>query len=319
MENEEQQEQTRALVRPNGAPSAQPIHTPQYLDGFSGMATEPFPESARAVLAEAVNPAEVEIKPDGIVFAPGVWYRRQLTRAFGPGGWGLAMRGPVRTMPQQNGGDLVVYHGALVCLGRFVAEAHGQCVYWPKNSGMTYADAVEGARTDCITRCCKDLGMATELWDAGWRARWMTDHALKAWVPGSGDKGKWHFWRRDRETPWQVTKAGAKPQPAAEAPGAPAAPVPAISSPAAAPPADDGEVAEEDDLTELDRLVFQSLKWKPDYAGRWLNARFGTRAPSSLSKEQLKTAFRLLYAFARGKEAYDAELSAEKAAGLVKA
>lgn len=364
MSTTEQKQETALAPRPaNGAPvnAPQPVPTPQYLGGFDGMATAPFPDAARAVLAEQVDPDAVEIKPDGIVFAPGVWYRRQLTRAFGPGGWGLAMRGPVRTMPQNNGGDLVVYHGALICLGRFVAEAHGQCVYWPKNGGMTYADAVEGARTDCITRCCKDLGMATELWDAGWRGRWMTEHALKAWVEGSGQsKAKWFFWRRDREAPYQVTKANARPQPAADAPDAappraettrpkdgPAATTsasPAASAttagarraagagartsaavgassepqPMANPPKDDGEAPEEEDMATLDELVFKSLKWKPDFAGKWLNARFGTRAPSSLTKLQLKTAFVLLYAFARGKDAYEAELAKQKAEGMVR-
>lgn len=302
------------------APAAAPVTTPQYLGGFSGMAIEPFPDEVRKVLAEPVDPDAVELKPDGIVFAPGVWYRRQLTRAFGPGGWGLAMRGPVRSLPQQQG-DLVVYHGALICLGRFVAEAHGQCIYWPNSGGMTYADAVEGARTDCITRCCKDLGMATELWDAGWRGRWMAQHALKAWVEGDGKrKGKFFFWRRDREPPYQAK--GAKAQPAAEMPGEPPAPARAAErQPEKNPPKDDGEAVEDDseDLKTLDELVFKSLKWKPDYAGRWLNARFGTRVPSSLTKLQLKTAFRLVYAFARGKEPYEVELEKCKTEGLVKA
>src|SRR5678816_3824301 len=134
-----------------------------------GMAMEPFPEAARRILAEPVNPHDVEIKPDGIVFLPGVAYRRILTRAFGAGGWAIAPRSPARYMKDNN---IVAYHGALYCLGRFVAEAVGECFYRDNNPNMSYASCVEGAKTDALGRCCKDLGIGTEMWDANWREQW---------------------------------------------------------------------------------------------------------------------------------------------------
>ncbi len=148
------------------------VPSPQYARGFEGMATEPFPEAARKVLAEPVNPHDVEIKPDGIVFLPGVAYRRILTRAFGAGGWALAPRGPARVM-----GNVVVYPGALFALGRFVSEAVGECFYREGNANMSYASCVEGAKTDCLSRCCKDLGIAAEMWDANWREEWKAKYA----------------------------------------------------------------------------------------------------------------------------------------------
>jgi len=152
------------VENPRGETALAVSGPPQFARGFEGMATEPFPEAARRVLAESVNPRDVEIKPDGIVFLPGVAYRRILTRAFGAGGWALAPRSPSRVM-----GNIVVYHGALFCLGRFVAEAVGECFYREGNSNMSYASCVEGAKTDALSRCCKDLGVATEMWDANWR------------------------------------------------------------------------------------------------------------------------------------------------------
>ena len=101
---------------------AQAAPLPQFFRGFEGAAIEPFPDAARKVLAEPPDPRDVEIKPDGIVFLPGVAYRRILTRAFGAGGWSILPRSPARVMD-----NIVVYHGALVCLGRFVAEAVGEC------------------------------------------------------------------------------------------------------------------------------------------------------------------------------------------------
>src|SRR6185295_11507794 len=90
---------TTALAKSSGngtvAVVAKPTEQlPQYVQGFEGIATEPFPQSARDVLGAPVNPDEVEIKPDGIVYISHVVYRRILTRAFGAGGWALAPRTP---------------------------------------------------------------------------------------------------------------------------------------------------------------------------------------------------------------------------------
>ncbi len=155
--------------QPQPGPSSPLVQQPQqFAQGFTGMATEPFPEAARRILAETPDHADVEIKPDGIVFMPGVWWRRQLTRAFGAGGWSLAPRGPTRTV-----GNSVEYHGALYCMGRWVSEAVGGC-----DSGyMSHADMVESARTDCLSKACKDLGMASELWNKAWREAWQKEYA----------------------------------------------------------------------------------------------------------------------------------------------
>src|SRR6185503_9562212 len=91
------EEKSLATLPPKPAATAAP--TPQYVQGFEGIAQQPFPSEAATVLADKVNPDEVEIKPDGIVFLPGVAYRRILTRAFGAGAWALAPRSPVRSKP----------------------------------------------------------------------------------------------------------------------------------------------------------------------------------------------------------------------------
>ncbi len=175
------------------APQQTPILTPpQYAQGFTGMATEPFSEEARKVLAECPAHEDVQIKPDGIVFMPGVWWRRQLTRAFGAGGWALAPRGPARTV-----GSGVEYHGALYCLGRWVSEAVGGC----ESGYMAHADMVESARTDCLSKCCKDLGMATELWEKDWREAWQSEYAEQYEVQSGKNQGKKQWRLRQRRDP----------------------------------------------------------------------------------------------------------------------
>jgi hypothetical protein len=176
-------------AKPLAATPTQPP-VPQYAQGFEGAASAAFPLEAAQLLAAPVNPAEVETKPNGIVYLPGVWYRRQLTRAFGAGAWALLPRGPARTM-----GEIVIYHGALYILGRFVSEAVGEC---ETRFGMSYASSLEGARTDALTRCCKDLGMATELWDPEWRAAWQAKYCKKEWIKGKDGKDRVNWTKLDK-------------------------------------------------------------------------------------------------------------------------
>ena len=60
---------------------------------FHGLSVQPFSKEAADVLLAPLAEADVEIKPDGILYLPEIKYRRILNRAFGPGGWGLAPRG----------------------------------------------------------------------------------------------------------------------------------------------------------------------------------------------------------------------------------
>ena len=155
------------LVPANGAAPPQP----QFMTTFEGAGVAPFPEQVRAVLAKPVDPDVVEIKPDGIPYVPGVEWRRALTRAFGVGGWAIVPRTPSRIM-----GNIVTYHGALVCLGRFVAEAVGEAQYRPNNPNSSYATALEGAKTDAVGRCCKDLTLYSELWNPPWLETFKAKH-----------------------------------------------------------------------------------------------------------------------------------------------
>lgn len=265
---------------------AEPAKAPvvaQYATGFEGAASAPFAPEAAAVLAASVNPDEVEIRTDGIVYLPGVAYRRILTRAFGAGAWALLPRGPVRTVGE--GG--VTYPGALYILGRFVSEAVGEC---RKNAGMSEASAIEGARTDCLTRCCKDLGMATELWDPTWRESWKAKYAVK-----NGDK--WYL--RDKATGGNLATGRnvGTPAPKAETPthGASVASDTPSGSDTPMATSDTGEAPDEDTITAIRKAV-KALTWKPAYAKIWLNGAFGVSTPDALTAQQSADAMQLLTA-----------------------
>lgn len=56
---------------------------------YQGIAQEPFSKEASSVLLGDIDPADVEIKPDGTVYMPEIKYRRRLNLAFGPGAWAM--------------------------------------------------------------------------------------------------------------------------------------------------------------------------------------------------------------------------------------
>ena len=85
---------------------------------FHGLSKEAFsPEAAKALLAP-IQPDDIEIKPDGIIYLPEIKYRRILNEAFGPGGWGLAPRGETIVTAKS-----VTREYALVALGRHVLSS----------------------------------------------------------------------------------------------------------------------------------------------------------------------------------------------------
>jgi hypothetical protein len=136
----------------------------------------------QSILAEPVNPEEVEIKPDGICYLPEMRYRKTLLRAFGPGGWCIVPRGP-----HSQNGNVLSREYALVCQGRFVAQARGSTTI---ASFSNAALASEAVRSNALMRCCKDLGIASELWDNSYTAAWKENYGLKRSITDASGRSK---------------------------------------------------------------------------------------------------------------------------------
>ena len=62
------------------------------------------------------------------------------------------------------GAQLITREYALYCQSRFVAQATGEHTFYSK-SNLSYGKACESAKSNALMRCCKDLGIASELWD----------------------------------------------------------------------------------------------------------------------------------------------------------
>ncbi|KAA1088768.1 hypothetical protein PGTUg99_027733 [Puccinia graminis f. sp. tritici] len=165
---------------------------------FSGLSLKPFPKEASDILMAPIDPMDVEIKPDGVVYLPEIKYRRILNRAFGPGGWGLAPRGASHITLKN-----VSREYGLVCLGRLVSLARGEQDYY--NGADNIPTATEGCKSNALMRCCKDLGIASELWDPNYIQWWKAKFAAVDWLAptglSSGGKKK-AVWKKKRLEEW---------------------------------------------------------------------------------------------------------------------
>ncbi|MCJ1281263.1 hypothetical protein MMC26_000581 [Xylographa opegraphella] len=141
---------------------------------FHGLSSQPFSKEAADILLQPIPPDDVEVKPDGIIYLPEIKYRRLLNKAFGPGAWGLAPRGETIVTAKA-----VTREYALVVLGRLVSVARGEQDYFSPEGIPT---AAEGCKSNALMRCCKDLGVASELWDPVFIRKFMTQHVKEVFV-----------------------------------------------------------------------------------------------------------------------------------------
>jgi len=156
---------------------------------YANIAQGPFSKQASDTLQASLQPEDVEIKPDGTIYLPEIKYRRRLNAAFGPGAWAMKPLGTAVVTE-----DSVLSRSyQMFCYGRFVAESVGE---QRVRNGMTRATAEESAKSNALMRCCKDLGIASELWDPTFIARWKSQHAVEVWATNVRNGEKRRLWRK---------------------------------------------------------------------------------------------------------------------------
>ena len=64
----------------------------------------------------------------------------------------------------EEGAQVVTKDYILFCLGRYTSQATGGHTFYSKGI-LQYDRACESAKSKALVRCCKDLGVASELWD----------------------------------------------------------------------------------------------------------------------------------------------------------
>ncbi|GAB0133988.1 hypothetical protein EsDP_00002376 [Epichloe bromicola] len=173
-----------------------------WANSFHGISSKPVSEDQFKVLMAPLPVKDIEVKPDGVIYLPEIKYRRRLNEAFGPMGWGMIPKGDSVV-----GNAIVTREYALVADGRFVSQAQGENSYFSPDQ---LPSAVEGCKSNALMRCCKDLGIGSELWDPHF-VRWFKKaHMEEAWVEHTTTKKKRTFWYKKGEVevayPWKLVK-----------------------------------------------------------------------------------------------------------------
>ncbi|EGW34882.1 uncharacterized protein SPAPADRAFT_58009, partial [Spathaspora passalidarum NRRL Y-27907] len=157
-------------------------------DSFHGLGSQPFSREIIDILLAPIEPSDIEIKPDGLIYLPEIKYRRILNRAFGPGGWGMAPRSESMVLPGQ-----ISREYALVCHGRLVSIARGEQDYFGGQEKVT--TALEGCKSNALMRCCKDLGIASELWDPSFIRKFKQKYCDEVFAEHATTKKKKKLWK----------------------------------------------------------------------------------------------------------------------------
>src|SRR3990167_9844959 len=230
-----------ALTRPASTAVAvaerpgQPVETrtPNERALEHGASTLELTPKEAAILAAPVDPEDVLIRPDGIVYLAHMKLRQVLNRAIGVGQWAMIPQSEPKLIAERN---CIAFMSAFFVRGHLQDVAMGEQKYFPSSGGMSFADALEGAKSNALTRHSKAIGVGLELWDKRWRAAWKDKHAVRVRVRKSGGAIE-QAWRRKDEDPLEheiqdaVPDGGRVANPApAEPQAAPASRRPAASS-----------------------------------------------------------------------------------------
>jgi hypothetical protein len=179
---------------------------------------EPFPD-------EAFQPGAAG--KENLIYIEHSALRDRLNKVLGLGQWSIIPRNrwaePFKFFSKwdktQREGTRIYVEAMLVVRGAFVAEAVGSMDYYP-NDATNYGDAVEGAKTSALRRCCKEFGIGLQAWSKDWCEGWWLRRrqgARKAASPAA--------------RPAQPAATAPAPQTAHPAPPARPAPAPAAHAP----------------------------------------------------------------------------------------
>jgi hypothetical protein len=95
---------------------------------------------------------------------------------------------------------------------RYISQSTGEGVFFNPD---TIPRAMEGAKSNALMRCCKDLGVAAELWDRSFVRKWKKQHAQEVWVEHQTLKKKAKIWIKKGdpvEYPFKLVSTVAAPK-----------------------------------------------------------------------------------------------------------
>ena len=90
-------------------------------------------------------------------------------------------------------------------IDRLISVARGEQDYFSSEGIPT---ATEGCKSNAMMRCCKDLGVASELWDPRFIRKFMASHTKEVFVEHALTKKRRKIWLRkdeDAKYPYKET------------------------------------------------------------------------------------------------------------------
>ena len=170
-------------------------------DGASGLQLS---KEESTNLTASFDEKLIEIRPDGLIFLPQVFWRQRLNQVVGIGQWALIVKGSHKDPDTSK--DKLYVEGVLLIRGHYVATAVGEAELHSDNKNQSWASVWESAKSDCITRCCKDLSIASEMWQPQFTKEWQKKYAIEVWCKMKDGKSK-KLWRKKTSEPfWNENK-----------------------------------------------------------------------------------------------------------------
>ena len=167
---------------------------------YQGASMLKIEEEEQKKLTASFEEKMIEIRPDGLIYLPQVFWRERLNQTFGIGQWCLV----VKNSSKDEAKNKCYLQGVLMIRGCYVGEAVGEAEYHATNPLQSWATVWEAAKSDCITRCCKDLGIANELWQPKFINEWISKYAIKVWrnktgKSKNGNDGSYQWRKKDAQ------------------------------------------------------------------------------------------------------------------------
>lgn len=149
-------------------------------------------EEQKKILYAPVNEEDIEIRPDGLIYAPWMEYVSRLNQAYGTS-WTIIPNGNPMVKDNQ-----VIWGFYLVIKGKLMGYAIGSQEYYPDNKKMNWTDACESAKSNCLMRLCKGLGISLELWKPSFIRKWKANFAENYQDKDKRTGEMKTFWRKKR-------------------------------------------------------------------------------------------------------------------------
>lgn len=183
----------------------QVVHNPEpetnySIEVYNGASMLQLTKEESEQLSARFEDDEIEIRPDGFLYVPQALIRQRLNKVIGPGAWSIVLLRE-KIEPLKENSNKLYFDGALMIRGKFVARSIGEASYFTTNQNQSRASALEAAKSDCMVRCVKDLGIALEVYEPAFCRKWQKQFAKKVWVKEPNRDAK-TLWRRSDVDPF---------------------------------------------------------------------------------------------------------------------